>query len=141
MLKRSNTLTLFSRVTLVRTLPDNHGVSHNHTYITTAHTRVATIGIGFGDGYLHYLSNTGACVYLNNSYCPVPGRVTMDQVMVDVTHLKDVKPGDGVEIMGPNVPWQELTARAHTIPSDVITSISARVPRVYRPSGQEGGTR
>ena len=136
-----NTLTLFSRVTLVRTLPDNHGVSYNHTYITTAPTRVATIGIGFGDGYLHYLSNTGARVYLNNSYCPVLGRVTMDQVMVDVTHLQDVKPGDVAEMMGPNVPWQELTTRAHTIPSNVITSISARVPRVYCPSGQAEGTR
>ena len=135
-----NTLTLFSRITLVRTLPDNHGVSYNHTYITTAPTRVATIGIGFGDGYLHYLSNTGARVYLNNSYCPVLGRVTMDQVMVDVTHLENVNPGDVAEMMGPNVPWQELTARAHTIPSNVITSISARVPRVYHPSGQAGGT-
>lgn len=130
-------LTLFSRVTLVRTLPDNHGVSYEHTYITTAPTRVATIGIGFGDGYLHYLSNTGARVYLNGSYCPVLGRVTMDQIMVDVTHLEHVEPGDVAEIMGPNVPWQELTARAHTIPSNVITSISSRVPRVYL-SGEEG---
>ena len=128
-----NTLTLYSRVTLVRTLPDNHGVSYNHTYITTAPTRVATIGIGFGDGYLHYLSNTGARVYLNGSYCPVLGRVTMDQIMVDVTHLDKVEPGDIAEIMGSNVPWQELTARAKTIPSNVITSISARVPRVYVP--------
>lgn len=128
-----NTLTLYSRVTLVRTLPDNHGVSYNHTYVTTEPTRVATIGIGFGDGYLHYLSNTGARVYLNGTYCPVLGRVTMDQIMVDVSHMRQVEPGDVAEIMGPNVPWQELTARANTIPSNVITSISSRVPRVYRP--------
>ncbi len=127
-----NTLTLYSRVTLVRTLPNNHGVSYNHTYVTTAPTRVATIGIGFGDGYLHYLSNTGARIYLNGSYCPVLGRVTMDQIMVDVTHLDKVEPGDVAEIMGENVPWQELTARAKTIPSNVITSISARVPRIYK---------
>ena len=126
-----NTLTLYARVTLLRTLPSHHGVSYNHTYITDAPTRVATIGIGFGDGYLHYLSNTGARVYLNGSYCPVLGRVTMDQIMVDVTHMDDVKPGDVAEIMGPNVPWEELTARAKTIPSNVITSLTARVPRVY----------
>lgn len=125
-------LTLYSRVTLVRTLPENHGVSYNHTYITTGPTRVATIGIGFGDGYLHYLSNTGARVYLNGSYCPVLGRVTMDQIMVDVSHMDAVEPGDVAEIMGPNVPWEELTRRAHTIPSNVITSITARVPRVYK---------
>ena len=134
-------LTLFSRVTVVRVLPDNHGVSYEHTYITSAPTRVATIGIGFGDGYLHYLSNTGARVFLNGSYCPVLGRVTMDQIMVDVTHLDHVEPGDVAEIMGPNVPWQDLTARAHTIPSNVITSISARVPRVYLPSSAESSQR
>ena len=135
-----NTLTLYSRVTLVRTLPDNHGVSYNHTYITTAPTRVATIGIGFADGYLHYLSNTGARVYLNGSYCPVLGRVTMDQIMVDVTHMNKVEAGDIAEIMGPHVPWQELTARAGTIPSNVITSISSRVPRIYAsaPRSSEG---
>lgn len=127
-----HTLTLFSRVTLLRTLPAQHGVSYNHTYITSDATKVATIGIGFGDGYLHYLSNTGARVYLNGSYCPVLGRVTMDQIMVDVSHIKGVQPGDVAEILGPNVPWEELTARAKTIPSNVITSISARVPRVYK---------
>ncbi len=127
-----NTLTLYSRVTLVRTLPGDHGVSYNHTYITTGPTRVATIGIGFGDGYLHYLSNTGARVYLNGSYCPVLGRVTMDQIMVDVSHLDDVQAGDVAEILGTNVPWSELTARAKTIPSNIITSITARVPRIYK---------
>ena len=126
------TMTFYSRVTLVRTLPSDHGVSYNHTYVTTAPTRVATIGVGFADGYLHYLSNTGARVYLNGSYCPVLGRITMDQIMVDVSHLPQVEPGDVAELLGPNVPWEDLTARAGTIPSNVITSISARVPRVYK---------
>ncbi len=126
-----NTLTLYSRVTLVRTLPPDHGVSYDHTYVTSSPTKVATIGIGFADGYLHYLSNTGARVYLNRSYCPVLGRVTMDQIMVDVSHLASVQPGDVAEILGPNVPWADLTQRARTIPSNVIASISGRVPRVY----------
>ena len=94
---------------------------------------MATIGLGFGDGYLHYLSNTGARVYLNGEYCPVLGRITMDQIMVDVTHMPRVQPGDVAEIMGPNVPWSELTSRAKTIPSNIITSITGRVPRVYMP--------
>ncbi len=128
-----HTLTLYSRVTLVRTLPENHGVSYNHTYVTVNPTKVATIGIGFADGYLHYLSNTGARVYLNKSYCPVLGRITMDQIMVDVSHLDKVQPGDVAEIMGPHVSWTELTSRAQTIPSNIISSIAARVPRLYRP--------
>ncbi len=126
-------MTLYSRITLIRTLPGNHGVSYNHCYITKGCTKVATIGIGFADGYLHYLSNQGARVYINGQYCPVLGRITMDQIMVDVTYMDEVNTGDLVEIMGPNVSWEELTRRANTIPSNVITSISARVPRVYIP--------
>ena len=127
-----NTLTLYSRVTLLRTLPGDHGVSYNHTYMTDGPTKVATIGIGFADGYLHYLSNKGARIFLNGSYCPVLGRITMDQIMVDVSHLDHVEPGDVAEIMGPNVPWAELTRRAGTIPSNIIASITGRVPRVYK---------
>lgn len=125
------TMTLYSRITLIRTLPGNHGVSYNHCYITKGSTKVATIGIGYADGYLQYLSNQGARVYINGQYCPVLGRVTMDQIMVDVTYMDHVETGDLVEIMGPNVSWEELTRRANTIPSNVLTSISARVPRIY----------
>lgn len=128
-----STLTLYSRVTLVRTLPVNHGVSYDHTFVTSCPTKVATLGIGFGDGYLHYLSNTNARVFLNGCYCPVLGRITMDQVMVDVSHTPSVQPGDVAEMLGVNVPWTELTTRAKTIPSNVIVSISSRVPRVYKP--------
>lgn len=125
------TLTLYSRITLIRTLPVNHGVSYNHCYITTGPTKVATIGIGYADGYLQYLSNQGARVFIKGHYCPVLGRITMDQIMVDITHVEDVEVGDLVEIMGPNVSWQELTRLAGTIPSNVLTSISSRVPRLY----------
>ena len=125
------TLTLYSRVTLIRTLPNNHGVSYNHTYTTTRPTRVATIGIGYADGYLQYLSNRGANVFIKNQYCPVLGRITMDQIMVDVTYMDKLEPGDVVEIMGPNVKWEELTRLAGTIPSNILTSISSRVPRIY----------
>lgn len=125
------TMTLYSRITLLRTLPSNHGVSYNHCYITKSPTRVATIGIGYADGYLQYLSNQGSRVYIHGQYCPVLGRITMDQIMVDVTHMKGLQPGDPVEIMGPNVSWAELTTRAKTIPSNVLTSISSRVPRIY----------
>ena len=125
------TMTLYSRITLIRTLPGNHGVSYNHCYMTEVSPTVATIGIGYADGYLQYLSNQGARVYINGQYCPVLGRVTMDQIMVDVTYMDQVETGDLVEIMGPNVSWEELTRRASTIPSNVLTSISARVPRIY----------
>lgn len=125
------TMTLYSRITLIRTLPGNHGVSYNHCYITKGATKVATIGIGYADGYSQYLSNQGARVFINGQYCPVLGRITMDQIMVDVTYMDHVETGDLVEIMGENVSWEELTRRANTIPSNVLTSISCRVPRIY----------
>ncbi len=124
-------MTLYSRITLIRTLPGNHGVSYNHCYITQGVTKVATIGIGYADGYSQYLSNQGARVYINGQYCPVLGRITMDLILVDVTYMDHVETGDLVEIMGPNVSWEELTRRANTIPSNVLTGISARVPRIY----------
>ena len=125
------TLTLYSHIMLLRTLPKNHGISYNHCYITRNSTKVATIGIGYADGYLQYLSNRDAKVFINGQYCPVLGRVTMDQIMVDVTHVEEVKVGDVVELMGPNVAWSEITQLAGTIPSNVLTSISSRVPRIY----------
>ena len=126
------TLRLYSRVAVVRELPAGHGVAYGRTYITDKPTRVATIGIGYADGWPRSLSGKGARVYINGHYCTMLGRVTMDQIMVDVTHMPRVQPGDVAEIMGPNVPWSELTSRARTIPSNIITSISGRVPRVYK---------
>ena len=70
-------------------------------------------------------------MYINCKYCPFLGRFTMDQMMLDFTYMDHVETGDLVEIMGPNVSWEELTRRANTIPSNVLTSISARVPRIY----------
>ena len=86
---------LYSRITLIRTLPGNHGVSYNHCDMTKGSTKVATIGIGYADVYLQYLSNQGARVYINGQYCPVLGRVTMDQIMVDVTYMDQVETGMG----------------------------------------------
>src|SRR5690606_25566764 len=68
-----------ARVTLVRTLPAGHGVSYGSTYITPRPTRVATIAVGYADGYPRAVSGQGACVALNGQRCAVLGRVTMDQ--------------------------------------------------------------
>ena len=97
-------MTLKSRVTLVRTLPAGHGVSYGRQFVTTKPTRVATIGIGYGDGYPRHVSGQGAEVSINGRRCPILGRVTMDQIMVDVTDAGEVKEGDEVEMFGPNIP-------------------------------------
>lgn len=128
---RLNTvMTLKSRVTLIRTLPAGHGVSYGRQFITERPTRVATIGVGYGDGYPRHLSGQGAEVWLGSCRAPVLGRVTMDQIMVDVTEV-DVEVGDEVELFGPHIPVSEVAAKAGTIPWEIFTSITPRVQRVY----------
>jgi len=130
-------MTLKSRVTLIRELPPGHGVSYGRTYVTTRPTRVATIGIGYGDGYPRAISGNGGRVWIAGASAPILGRVTMDQVMVDVTGQPGVAAGDEVELFGPNIPVAEIAERSGTIAWEVLTRITARVPRLYL-SGIDG---
>jgi alanine racemase len=128
-------MSLKSRVTLVRTLPAGHGVSYGRAFVTTRPTRVATIGIGYGDGYPRQVSGHGGEVWLRGRRFPILGRVTMDQLMVDVTGAEDVAEGDEVELFGPNLPVQEIAYLAQTVVWEVFTGITPRVMRCYL--GQE----
>lgn len=125
-------MTLKSRISVIRDLPAGHGVSYGRTFVTTRPTRVATIGIGYGDGYPRSLSNRGTEVFVRASRAPLLGRVTMDQIMVDVTELPACLPGDEVELFGPNIPVAEVAQRAGTIPWEIFTGITPRVQRLYR---------
>lgn len=129
--KLSTVMTLKSRVTLVRTLPAGHGVSYGRQFVTTKPTRVATIGIGYGDGYPRHLSGKGAEVFIDGCRCPVLGRVTMDQIMADVTNAGPVNEGAEVEIFGSNIPVAEVAAKADTIAWEIFTGITPRVVRCY----------
>jgi len=127
----STVMSLKSRVTLIRTLPAGHGVSYGRQFITERPTLVATIGVGYGDGYPRHLSGKGAEVLIRGQRCPVLGRVTMDQIMVDVTDLVGVLVGDEVELFGPNIPVGEVAAKAGTIAWEIFTGITPRVTRIY----------
>jgi alanine racemase len=131
--KLATVMTLKSRVTLVRNLPAGHGVSYGRQFVTTRPTRVATVGIGYGDGYPRQVSGNGADVWIGGRRLPILGRVTMDQLMVDVTAAGDVMEGDEVEIFGANIPVAEIAAKAGTITWEVFTGITPRVLRCYHP--------
>lgn len=128
----STVMTLKSRVTLVRTLPAGHGVSYGRQFVTTRPTRVATIGIGYGDGYPRQVSGNGAEVWLRSRRCSILGRVTMDQIMVDVTECDGVQEGDEVELFGPNISIREIAEKAGTIVWEIFTGITPRVVRCYQ---------
>lgn len=124
-------LVLKSRLTLVRTLPENHGISYGQEFTTKSPTRVATVGIGYADGYMRILHKKGIRVYYNGVFCPVLGRITMDQIMIDVSQVSDAQPGDAVEIMGEHVTIPEIARMAETIPWEILTAIGPRIPRFY----------
>ena len=129
--KLRTVMTLKSRVTLIRTLPPGHGVSYGRSFVTTRSTRVATVGIGYGDGYPRHVSGNGAEVSIRGQRFPLLGRVTMDQVMIDVTDGPAVTEGDEVEMFGPNISVAEIAAKASTISWEIFTGITPRVTRVY----------
>ena len=127
-------MTLKTRVRLVRDLPQGRGISYGRTFITSAPTRVATLGIGYGDGYPRSLSGQGAHVLIQGVRCALLGRVTMDQIMVDVSQLPDpVEPGEEVVVYGcqgdEEISVAEIADKAGTIPWEILTSVTKRVPR------------
>ncbi len=128
--KLSAVMSLMSRVSLIRTLPAGHGISYGRQTILKKDTRVATIGIGYGDGYPRSLSNQGAEVYIRGRRFPVLGRVTMDQIMVDISDDDSISTGDSVELFGKNILVTEVAEKAGTIAWEIFTGITPRVTRV-----------
>ena len=131
-LRRS--LTWKTRVTLVRELGPGRGVSYGRTFITQRPMHIATLAVGYADGYPRQLSGRGAAVLISGKRCAVLGRVTMDQIMVDVTGL-DAQPGDEAVLLGSQgdetIPATELASLAGTIAWDIFTGIGPRVTRIH----------
>jgi alanine racemase len=127
-------LTWKTRVLLVRDVPAGHSVSYGRTFITSQSMRIATLAVGYADGYRRHLSGTGAEVLIGGNRCAVLGRVTMDQIMADVTALDSVEPGDEVVLIGQQggdeVSVAELAEKGGTIPWEIFTGIGERVARV-----------
>ena len=123
-------MSLKSRVSVVNHLPKGHGVSYGRTLLTRD-TKAAVIGLGYGDGYPRSLSGKDTAVLLNGQLCPLLGRVTMDQIIVDVTELPHCEPGDEAELFGANLLVSDLASKAGTIAWEVLTQITPRVTRIY----------
>lgn len=128
-------LTWKTRVTLVRDLPAGHGVSYGRTFITPRPMRVATLAAGYADGYPRSLEHKGTDVLVRGRRHALLGRVTMDQVMIDVTDAPEIGVGEEVVLLGAQgaeeISALEIAARAGTIAWDIFTGLSPRVTRVY----------
>jgi alanine racemase len=128
-------MTWKTRIALIRDMPAGHGISYGRTFITPHEMRVATLSAGYADGYPRHLSNRGAVMLVRGQRCPLLGRVTMDLMMIDVSHIKNAAVGDEVVLMGrqaeEEISVTELAERADTITWEIVTRIGSRVRRVF----------
>jgi alanine racemase len=125
-------MTLKTRITLVRDVGPGRGISYGRDFITAQPMRIATLAMGYADGYPRQTSNQGAQVLIRGKRCPILGRITMDQFMVDVTGLpRDVAPGEEVVLFGKQgdgeITVGEVAAWAGTITWDVLTRLGKRM--------------
>ena len=130
---------IVSHVSHVKDVPAGSGVSYGHTYFTNKTTRIATVCIGYADGYSRSLSNKGR-VLINGQYAPVIGRVCMDQLMVDVTDLSSVEVGDEVIVLGTDgensITAEEIAKLTDTINYEVVCQFQKRVTILHYKNNQ-----
>ena len=123
------------RMTQIRRVPAGHGVSYGGTFRTERPSDLATLAVGYADGYPRHLSGRGAEVLIRGQRCPVLGRVTMDQIVVDVSGLAGVGLEEEVVLLGrqgaEEILVAELAEKAGTIAWEIFTGIGPRVERVY----------
>jgi alanine racemase len=126
-------LSLRSNVVFMKEVPAGTSISYGRRYTTPKATRIATVPVGYGDGYPRRLSNA-ATVLIGGKPYPVVGTVCMDQLMVDVGTEAAIHVGDDVTLIGPDNGSQigiwELSETVGTIPYEILTGIAARVPRI-----------
>ena len=128
-----------SRVTHVKTLPAGREISYGGTYVTKADTVVATIPVGYADGYRRNLSGK-FYVLIHGQKAPILGRICMDQMMVDVTAIPGVQVGDRVTLVGIDgeeaITMEQISAQADSFNYEFVCGISRRVPRLYVQGGK-----
>jgi len=123
--------TLKSTIAQLKHLNAGDSVSYNRKGVVARDSVIATIRIGYADGYSRRLGNGVGKMLVNGQLAPVIGVVCMDMTMIDVTDINEVKEGDEVIVFGNELPIEQLAEWADTIPYEIMTGISQRVKRVY----------
>ena len=140
--KLAPVMELKSHITYVKDVPAGAAISYGGTYVADKKKRVATIPVGYADGYPRMLSNKG-WVLIHGKKAPICGRVCMDQFMVDVTEIPDVKTGDEVTLLGKDgdevISADTLGDLSGRFSYEFVCNISKRVPRIYIRDGKECG--
>ena len=135
-------MTLKTNIALVKKVKAGSQISYGRTYTAQTDRIIATVPIGYADGYNRNLSNK-ARMLVKGKFAPVVGRVCMDQTMIDVTDIPDVKMGDEVVVFGKQgdavLPVEELAGILNTINYEIPCVITKRVPRIYYQGGKVVG--
>ena len=139
LLKLEPALQWLSRVTHVKTLPAGREIGYGGTFVTTRETTVATIPVGYADGYRRNLSGR-FYVLIRGQKAPILGRICMDQLMVDVTEIPGVTLNDRVVLVGryddEQITMEQIAAQADSFNYEFVCGISRRVPRIYVSGGK-----
>ncbi len=128
-------MTLKTRIHFLKSVSSNTRISYGGTFMTERESLIATLPIGYADGYSRYLSNHGE-VLIRGKRAPVIGTVCMDFIMVDVTHIPRVSKGDEVILMGrqgrEQITADEIAEKIDSVPYEVLCLVGKRVPRIYK---------
>ncbi len=126
-------------IALIKDFPPGYGIGYNSTYVTKGKTRIATIPVGYGDGYGFILSNQGEAL-INGRRAPLVGRISMDLCTIDVTNIPDCIVGDEVVLLGKQgneyISANEIAAKAQTISYEVLCALGKRAPRIFLQKGK-----
>lgn len=129
-------MTWKASISYVREVASGSCISYGRNYRAAKRMRIATVSCGYADGYPRIVSNQGKQVLVHGKRCEIIGNICMDQLMVDVSEVNDVKAGDEVILFGYDhdvlLPVDELSRCAHTINNEALCWLSARVPRIYK---------
>ena len=121
---------LKTHISQVRTIEKGESVGYGRSYIAKEKMDIAVLPVGYADGFFRSLSNGKGKVWYKNRLCPIIGNVCMDMCMIDVTGM-NARKGDEVEIFGKNLSVSALAKYAETIPYEILSHVSTRVPRMY----------
>jgi alanine racemase len=128
-----------TRVVLVKEFPEGYSIGYGRTFITRRPTRIATIPVGYGDGFGCLLSNQGEAL-LGGRRVPIAGRISMDMCTLDVSQVPQCAVGDEVVLLGAQggerITAEEIAAKAHTISYEVLCALGKRAPRVFLHQGR-----
>lgn len=123
-------LSLYARISFIKEIESGDSVSYKRTWKANENTRIATLPLGYADGIPRILSNKIQAQCKGHLINQV-GSITMDQIMFDIEDHADIKVGDLVELLGPNLPLQNWAEKAHTISYEIATDLNLRLPKSY----------